>query len=149
VVGIGPLSDGDFGSLLGFEMIAEVEWRNASKAGSIRELDDILNAIAKEVSSELPQAVHVTRTNGDCLSIVLGSKEGSILNFIAKSGDPPYFVSLGDPKAIGVFTFYIAPDHHSEALAANVVSEVEARQAIREFVSHSHGLPSNINWTEV
>ena len=84
-------------------MFAEIQWRSIIKAESIGELDDSLDAIAREVSPEFPQAVEVTRANGDCLMIVLGAKGGSVLSFIAKSGDPPYFVSHGDPTAKGVF----------------------------------------------
>ena len=130
-------------------MIAKVAWRSTAKANSVDEVDDILDAIAKEVSPTLPQAVHVTRANGDCMTIVLGARRGSILSFIAKSGNPPYFMSLGDPTAKGVFTFYIEPDHHSEALASNVISKAVARKAVREFVSRSPELPTSVTWTEV
>ena len=98
---------------------------------------------------ERPQAVSITRANGDCLTIVLGAKTGSILGFVAKSGDPPYFASLGDPTANGIFTYFVDLDHHSEALARNVISEFEARQAAREFVVQSPSLPKNVTWTEV
>ena len=130
-------------------MIAELAWRFSNKVESVKELDDALDAIAKEVSPERPQAVHITRTNGDCLTIVLGAIAGSVLSFVAKSGDPPYFVSLGDATANGVFTYYIEFDHHSEALARNVISEVEARLVAREFVCQSRGLPKKVAWTEV
>src|SRR5262249_15300912 len=116
------------------KMLAEVTWRSPATAATISELDAILDSIAKEVSPDQPQAVHVTRENGDCLTIVLGAKAGSVLNFVAASGDPPYFSSLGDPSAKGIFTFYVAEDHHSEAPAWHVVSEKEARAAVREFV---------------
>jgi|ERR1051325_5032606 hypothetical protein len=130
-------------------MIAEVSWRSSIKVNSVDELDDILNAIAKEVAPELPQAVNITRTNGDCLTIVLGARTGSILSFVARSQDPPYFVSLGDRGANGIFTYFVYLDHHSEALARHVISEVEARQAARDFVTQSRGLPKNVTWTEV
>jgi hypothetical protein len=128
-------------------MLAEVTWRSSVKAATLSELDAILDSIAKEVSPDLPQAVHVTRENGDCLSIVLGAKTGSVLNFVAASGDPPYFSSLGNPSAKGIFTFYVAEDHHSEMPAWHVVSECETREAVREFVSRPTGLPRNIAWT--
>ncbi len=55
-------------------MIAEIAWRSSVKVNSVDELDDFLDAIAKEVSPELPQAVNITRTNGDCLTIVRGAR---------------------------------------------------------------------------
>ena len=130
-------------------MIVQVAWRSAIKVNSVEELDAALDAIAEEVSPELPQAVPITRANGDCLTIVLGAKTGSLLSFIAKSGDPPYFVSLGDPTAQGIFTYFVDFDHHSEALVRNVIPEIEARQAVREFVSQDGRLPKNVAWTEV
>ncbi|MBO0700538.1 MAG: hypothetical protein J2P46_19230 [Zavarzinella sp.] len=130
-------------------MFAEVEWRTTVGTKSVRELDDVLDAIAREVSPQRPQAVDITRANGDCLTIVLGAEEGSVLSFVGKSGDPPYFVSLGDPAAKGVFTFFVQQDHHSETLAAHVIPEVQARAAVREFVSRSAELPRSVAWTEV
>ena len=130
-------------------MFAEIEWQSTVSAESVGELDDALDAIASEVSPQYPQAVSVTRANGDCLTIVLGAKERSLLSFIAKSGDPPYFVSVGDPTANGVFTYYVEQDHHSEALTAHVIPESQARDAVREFASQSTGLPRNVTWTEV
>jgi len=130
-------------------MIAEVAWRSSDKVASVQELDHVLDRIAGEISPELPQAVNITRRNGDCLTIVLGSKQGSILSFVAESADPPYFVSLGNPSAKGVFTYFVETDHHSEALARNVVPENEAREAAREFVLQDQELPRNITWTEV
>src|SRR4051812_37832564 len=108
-------------------MFAEVEWRTTFSTRSVRELDEVLDAIAREVSPRRPQAVDVTRANGDCLTIVLGAKEGSVVSFVGKAGDPPYFVSLGDPTAKGVFTFDVQQDHHSETLAAHVIPEAQAR----------------------
>jgi hypothetical protein len=130
-------------------MFAEVSWRKTEAAASIAEMDAILDSIAKEVSPALPQAIDVARSNGDTLSIVLGATEGSILSFVAANQDPPYFVSLRDPTAEGIFTFYVCLDHHTEALASSVVPEAIARQVMREFVSLSHGLPDSINWAEV
>lgn len=130
-------------------MIAEVVWRSSINVNSIGKLDDVLDAITKDVSPEHPQAVQITRTNGDCLTIVIGSKAGSVLSFIAKSGDPPYFASLGDPMAEGIITYNVNIDHHTEALAQHIVSEAAARQAVRDFVLESPSLPKSVTWVEV
>jgi len=129
-------------------MLAEVTWRSTVKVESIRELDSVLDAISTEVSPEQPQAVHIVRSNGDCLTVVLGARSGSILNFEATTGDPPYFSSVGDPGAKGVFTFFVAEDHHSEAPASHVVNHAEAREAVREFVRLVTGLPQVVAWCE-
>lgn len=113
------------------------------------ELDRVLDRILSEVSPELPQAVFVARRNGDCLTIVLGAQEGSVLSFVAASCDPPYFISLGAPMAQRVFTYYVERDDHTEALASNVVPERDAREAVREFIRLTTGLPENVTWTEV
>ncbi len=130
-------------------MLADVRWRSTVKVHSVAELDVVLDTISKEVSPERPQAVNITRTNGDCLTIVLGAKCGSLLSFVAHSGDPPYYVSLGDATANGVFTYFVDLDHHSEALACHVISEADARQAVREFILHPFELPTNVTWSEV
>jgi hypothetical protein len=128
-------------------MLADVTWRNTVQAESLSDLDAILDDITSQVSPDLPQAVHVGRANGDCMTIVLGAERGSILNFVAVSGDPPYFSSIGDPSAKGVFTFYVAENHHSEAPAWHVVRLAEAREAIRQFVQMPSGLPRNVAWS--
>lgn len=130
-------------------MIAEVSWRTTDRATTVEELDALLDSITKQVSSDIPQAVNVIRANGDCLTIVLGAPLGSCLSFVSSSGNPPYFVSLGDPNAKGIFTFYVELDHHSETLMRNVITQADARQAIREFVLHPARLPRCVTWAEV
>ena len=130
-------------------MMAEITWRSTDRVESVFELDCLLDRFASEVSPELPQAVFVTRPNGDCLTIVLGAREGSVLSYVAASCDPPYFISLGNPMAEGVFTYFVELDHHTEALASNVVPESDAREAVPEFVRLRVGLPGNVTWTEV
>jgi len=127
-------------------MLADVTWRSKKNVETIGELDAVLDAISREVSPERPQAVDIGRANGDCLTLVIGAKSGCILNFVAASGDPPYFASVGDPAAEGVFTFFVAEDHHSEAPAWQVVSHADARQAVHEFVSLPSGLPRAVTW---
>jgi hypothetical protein len=133
----------------GASMIAEIVWRFSQRVKSIEELDAGLDAIAKVVTPEMAQAVHITRTNGDCLTVVLGARAGSVLSFVAKSGEPPYFVSLGDPTANGAIPYCVESDHHSEALTRSVIPEEEARKALREFVCQSSGLPRDVVWAEV
>ncbi|MFO0821478.1 MAG: Imm1 family immunity protein [Pirellulales bacterium] len=130
-------------------MIAEVSWRTTDRLATLDELDALLDWITKQVLPEMPQAVNIVRPNGDCLTIVIGAPSGSCVSFISNSGNPPYFVSLGDPTANGIFTFYVEQDHHSEGLARNVISQAEARQAVREFVLHPARLPRCVTWTEV
>lgn len=130
-------------------MLAEVTWRSTVRVDSIQQLDEVLDSIARQVDPRRPQAVNVIRANGDCLSIVLGAMGGSILSFNDHSGNPPYYISVGNLSAQGVFTFFVEENHHTEALAMNVISEAQARQALREFVARSSGLPESITWTEV
>jgi len=130
-------------------VIAEVSWRTTDQATTVQELDALLDSITDEVSPQTPQAVNVVCTIGDCLTIVLGATTESYLSYVSSSGNPPYFVSVGEPSAKGIFTFYVDLDHHSEALMRNVIPKAAARQAIREFVSNSTRLPSCVTWEEV
>lgn len=127
-------------------MVAEVTWRESTSVQSVAELDAVLDDLARQFSPDRPQAVHVTRSNGDSLTIVLGSLEGTILNFISSSGDPPYYSSLGIRNVDALFTYYIAGDHHSEAPLSHVISFSAAREAIRRFVTLVRGLPDNVEW---
>jgi hypothetical protein len=128
---------------------AKVIWhRGAFNAETGDALDSILDRVTREIDPELPQGIMVERSNGDNLTVLLGAPQ-SFVSFVAASGDPPYFVSLGDPSAEGVITFYVDGDHHSEALARHGISVSEARETVREFVKMQWGLPGIVTWTEV
>jgi len=125
-------------------MIAEISWRNCERVSSIAELDKVLDRIAQEVPSEMPAAILVFRRNGDCLSIVLGSKEVSVVSFWRESKEPPYFESVGDLLAPGEFTFIVDETHRSEALGRAIITLEAARETVRQFVVLDEGLPNNI-----
>jgi hypothetical protein len=130
-------------------IFAKVSWhRGTFNAETEDELDAILDRVTREIDPELPQDVVVERSNGDALTVLLGAPQ-SFVNFIAASGNPPYFVSLGNPTAEGVITFYVNGDHHSEAHARHGIAVSQAREAARQFVKLRTGLPTNVTWTEV
>jgi hypothetical protein len=130
-------------------VFASIAWAGRTfRVEDIPSLDKALNDIEQEVDPRLPQGISIERSNGDTLMVVLGASV-SVATYIAKSGDPPYFNSLGDPNAKGVITFYVDGDHHSEAEAWCGISPPEARQAVREFVNMTGGLPKCITWCMV
>ena len=127
-------------------MFASIAWvGGTARADDIPSLDKALNTIEAEIDPRLPQGISVERSNGDTLTVVLGASI-SFATYVAKSGDPPYFNSLGDPDAKGVVTFYVDGDHNSEAEASCGISPLDARRTVREFVSMSSGLPKCITW---
>jgi len=128
---------------------ATVSWHGGTfSADDENALDSILDRVTHEINPDLPQGIVVERLNGDALTVLLGAPQ-SFVSFVAASGNPPYFVSLGDPTAEGVITFYVDGNHHSETLARYAIEVSEAREAVREFVRMSVGLPRTVTWTEV
>jgi hypothetical protein len=128
---------------------AKVSWhRGTFSAETAHDLEGLLDRITRETDPELPQGIVVERPNGDTLTVLLGAPQ-SFVSFVAASGNPPYFVSLGDPTAEGVITFYVDGNHHSEALARHAIEISKARETVREFVELRTGLPRTVTWTEV
>ena len=128
---------------------AKICWHGGIyNASDSNEVDAILDRVTRETNPDLPQGIVVERANGDGLTVLLGAPQ-SFVSFVAASGNPPYFVSLGDPTADGVITFYVDGNHHSETLSRYAIEVSEARDAVREFVKMRTGLPRCVTWTEV
>ncbi|HEX6984337.1 MAG TPA: Imm1 family immunity protein, partial [Planctomycetaceae bacterium] len=91
-----------------------------------------------------PPMVVVERRNGDTLGVVF-ARNGSMLHFISASCDPPYFTSVGDPTAEGLFAFEYE-GHYSEAPMRHLIDAAVARAVIHSFVVADEGLPAQLNW---
>jgi hypothetical protein len=60
----------------------------------------------------------------------------------------PYFITVGDPNAIGVVTYYFMGDHHTEILRRHHVNSVIGREIVREFFTTGQR-PMRVSWEEV
>jgi len=126
---------------------ARVTWGEGHEAlvDSVKELDTLPDRLQGEAAAE-PFMVDVTTSAGDSLSLGLGAAV-TVLSWVAASGEPPYFSSLGDEAADGVLVFRYAGSS-SEYPASSAISHEEGRQAVREFLL-TGTRPANRAWTEV
>ena len=126
---------------------ARVTWGEGHEAliDSVRALDTLLDHLQGEAAVE-PFMAEVTASSGDSLALGLGTA-ATVLSWVAASGEPPYFSSLGDETADGVLVFRYAGSW-SEYPASSAISYEEGRQAVREFLL-TGTRPANRAWTEV
>ena len=90
--------------------------------------------------------MEVISPTGDSLSIGIGS-DMSILHFVAASGDPPYYASVGDEDADDVVVFEFRGEF-TEYPRRQCIPTDQARQVVREFVDKGT-LSRDIRWEEV
>jgi Immunity protein Imm1 len=127
-----------------------VEWGHGPRQRSVREdeLDELLDSISAEVRrGGRPQDVQVTVEGAGALGIVVGA-DWSVLSHVPAHLNPPYMISVGREQSDDPVAFYVAGDHHSEALRRNTIKAEAARAAMRHFVA-SGDLSPEIEWAEV
>ena len=130
--------------------MVRVEWGHGPRQQSVpeEELDGLLDRISAQAQHEgRPQDVQVTVEGAGTLGIVVGA-DWSVLNHIPAHRNPPYMVSLGHEQSDDPVAFYVAGDHHSEALRRNTVTPQAARAAIRHFALTGE-LSPDVDWDEV
>jgi hypothetical protein len=130
--------------------MVEVEWGHGPRTARVSqsELDGLLDRIDAEGRREgRPQDVQVTVQGAGTLGIVVGC-EWSVLNHVPPELKPPYLVSVGQEESDDPVAFYVAGDHHSEALRRNTISPEAARAAMRHFVATGKLSPA-VAWEEV
>jgi hypothetical protein len=96
------------------------------------------------------QSVLVTVEVGaraDSLSIGLG-RDRSVLSYVAGSGEPPYYLSLGKDLAANDFVSFSFGDSLSEYPLKNCVSLHEALDAMQVFCERGE-LTTALQWEEV
>jgi hypothetical protein len=126
-----------------------VQWSEKESVIDVPNVDELEHALADieaNVSPEYPIIVFVD-TNGYRVSLGLGHVE-SFVQFEQESGDPPYFVTVGDNSAKGALTFYLFGSHHTEIPRRNLISAVKAREVLYEWIQTAVR-PANMKWEEV
>jgi hypothetical protein len=130
---------------------------------SVQELDAVLDTLAEHSPADAPWMAHVTRANGDQISIGLGRPlvvdpagdvladeprpEATVLSWIRAGGMPPYYVAKGTISSRRIFVFFTY-GHWSEFLPEHCLDVKAARRVLREFVT-SAGRPASVEWIEV
>lgn len=118
----------------------------ALELGSSHEVEVNLDRLQEVVTPETAQLVTVERTReGTALSIGLG-RNLSVLNFIGRDGNPPYFTSSGGSGAQGSITFWFG-GHLSEYPLRNAIPIASARAAMRHFCETGQ-LSDDLQWEE-
>jgi hypothetical protein len=134
-----------------------------TEVSTIVDLDALLDRLAAESPPPAPYLANVIRSNGDSLTIGLGAPllvdeagellPGSfeepltVLSFVGRGGDPPYYASRASAPASHNFIFF-AFGHWTEFQGLHAIPVAVARQGLRDFVS-STKLPASVQWEEV
>jgi len=113
-----------------------------TRVSSPAELDSIVSNL--EVSS----SPIFTVEHNDSQATVGLSSAGWFIQVAPLSGDPPYFVTVGNPSATGVATFFLHGVHHTEIPRRNLISSDAARQVLSEFAL-SGSRSTMVSWEEV
>lgn len=110
---------------------------------SLPELDKTLDRLIAE--SKEPTLVSVLNLKKDSLAIGVGHKE-TILSFVKGDGDPPYYISLGNPNLEGIIAFNYG-GQESEFPAKYLIPMEKGREAVKHFLA-SGKLDHTVNWVE-
>ncbi len=110
-------------------------------------LDALLDEVhARATQDEPVLALVELQPSTDTLSIGLG-RDVSVLNYVAGSGDPPYFTSSGGPDSEETVHYRYMGDW-SEYPTKNTIPMAAARRAMRHFWLTGELDPS-VAWEEV
>jgi hypothetical protein len=72
----------------------------------------------------------------------------SFVHVESESGEPPYFVTVGDGAADGVVAFYLHGWHHTEISRRHLIPAARAREVVRHVFETGQRSPS-VEWEEV
>jgi hypothetical protein len=125
---------------------------------TVEDLDAEIDRVARSVKAR-PMGLTIERRNGDTFMAVVGvpsgtvsltlDAPGAVVSFTPADGMPPYFVTRGDPSEDGVIAYWLHDQHHGELPRWSIVSNDDARDALRRCVQMESGLPSNVTWEQI
>jgi len=123
-----------------------VRWeRNEVPFNGLSNLDGVLDDLQERFKGEDGQMVEVVSPEGDSLAIGLG-KSKSVLSYVSRTGDPPYYVSVGTGREDETISFLFSGEF-SEFSGRNTISLEAARAAVRAFVQTGELSPL-MSWEE-
>jgi len=110
-------------------------------------LSGVLDSVAAKCQEAgFPFIVDVS-AHGYEMTLGLGLPE-SFVHVELESGEPPYFITVGDPTAEGVVAFYLHGAHPMEIPRRNLISTPEAVNVARDFLERGERSTS-VDWEEV
>jgi hypothetical protein len=110
------------------------------------QLDEHLDRIAAKRDQRSPTIVQIY-AHGHELLLGLAAVEGFV-QVAPDTGKPSYLVTVGDSVAEGVVSFYLNGTHHTEIPRRHMISSVQAREIVREFVESGHRADA-VEWEQV
>ena len=128
---------------------AKIRWsqNHPTEEVPVNQLTRCLDAIVSKCKeSGMPFILDVT-AHGYQMMFGLGLAE-SFVHVEAETGEPPYFITVGDPTAEGGVAFYLHGTHHTEIPRRNLISTVEAVRVAQEFLERGTRSES-VKWEEV
>jgi hypothetical protein len=130
---------------------------------SLEELDTVLDSLIEHSPFDAPWMAHITRANGDTVSVGLGrplildsggeassaepQPDITVFSWVQADGMPPYYWSRGGRPASGRIVFFI-DGHWTEFFPQAAIDIPTARRTLHEFIAGS-GLPKTIGWEVV
>jgi hypothetical protein len=111
-----------------------------------KELYPLFDDIVSNTDPEYPTIIQIY-VHGYQIGLGLGH-DLSFVHFEQANGEPPYFITIGDPNAAGVLAFYLFNNHHTEIPRRNLIPTSEARAIVSEYVDTAVR-SSSIEWEEV
>jgi hypothetical protein len=129
------------------DKMLKASWGELSEfaLGTVEELDRLLDQLQSEHSASPVLVMVEFSASGDSLMIGLG-KEDSVVNFVSGSGNPPYWVSVGNHAEHDLVVFDFMGSH-TEILRRHLIPVSLARHAMRVFVQ-TGTLCRNVQWEE-
>lgn len=122
------------------------EMHDPESVSSPDEVDEWLDRVSATCNPELPTLVTIEALNHEIL-IGLGLPQSTV-QIRSISGEPPYFVTLGDSNATHSVDFYLHGYHHTEISGRYLIPTPHARKVVRHFLETGRR-SSDIEWEEV
>lgn len=111
------------------------------------DFDDVLSKINSKIQNPSePFGIDIIASNNDCLTMIVGKGDETLLTFSNAENDPPYFISLGDKSREGLVSF-LWNGTESELPAKYLISMKKGREAAKHFLAEGE-LDKKINWVE-
>ncbi len=134
-------------------MIAKLTIHDQTKPLDIFDADDMRTKLAlageEAVALGRPNIVFVTVSNGNTMSLVVGARNETVLDFVYYHKNPPYFASRGDVDDVQpCFVAFVGLVHHTEFPRRNVVPMDLGMRALNDFIKDGE-LPLAVDWIEV
>lgn len=127
-------------------LVQHSETEQLIEVSNANELDQVLDDITSNASPDFPTIVYVY-AHGYQFSLGLGN-EKSFIHVELESGEPPYFITVGESNTEGVSAFYLFEKHHTEIPRRNLIPINTAREVLNKWIQ-TETRPTKVEWEEI